>query len=69
MTSQETVHPGLSVNEAIRRFPATVAVFNDFGIDACCGGAASLAEAAERDGADAAALLDAVRAAAIGAAG
>ena len=52
------------MNDAIRRYPATVAVFNDFGIDACCGGAAPLAEAAARDGADPVALLDAVRAAA-----
>jgi regulator of cell morphogenesis and NO signaling len=62
MPIQEPIHAGLTVNEAIRRFPATVAVFNEFGIDACCGGAAPLAEAAERDGADPDALLDALRA-------
>jgi len=59
-----TIDASLTVNEAIRRYPATVGVFNDFGIDACCGGAAPLAEAAVRDGADPVALLDAVRAAA-----
>ena len=64
MSSQETIHPDVTVNEAIRRFPATVAVFNAFGIDACCGGAAPLAEAAVRDGADPDALLAALRAAA-----
>jgi regulator of cell morphogenesis and NO signaling len=48
---------GLTVNEAIQRFPDTVAVFNRFGIDACCGGAVSIAEAASRDGADLEALL------------
>jgi iron-sulfur cluster repair protein YtfE (RIC family) len=64
MTNTEPIHAGLSVNEAIRRYPATVAVFNEFGIDACCGGAAPLAEAAARDGADPVALLEAVRAAA-----
>lgn len=64
MTNTELIDADLTVNEAIRRFPATVAVFNDFGIDACCGGAASLADAAERDGADPRALLAAVRAAA-----
>jgi iron-sulfur cluster repair protein YtfE (RIC family) len=63
MTNTDPIDADLTVNEAIRRFPATVAVFNDFGIDACCGGAASLAEAAARDGADPAALLAAVRAA------
>ena len=42
----------LSVNETIRKYPATVAVFNHHGIDACCGGAAPIAAAATRDGAD-----------------
>jgi iron-sulfur cluster repair protein YtfE (RIC family) len=64
MTNTDPIDAHLTVNEAIRRFPATVAVFNDFGIDACCGGAAPLAEAAVRDGADPVALLNAVRAAA-----
>jgi regulator of cell morphogenesis and NO signaling len=42
----------LTVNETIRRFPATVEVFNRHGIDACCGGASLIADAAARDGAD-----------------
>lgn len=46
----------ITVNEAIASWPSTVAVFNRFGIDACCGGAVPIAEAAERDGADLAAL-------------
>lgn len=41
-----------SVNELIRQHPGTVEVFNRHGIDACCGGAASVKEAALRDGAD-----------------
>ena len=64
MTDLESIPEEITVNEAIRRYPGTVAVFNAFGIDACCGGAAPLAEAAERDGADPRALLEAVRAAA-----
>ena len=43
---KDTIHAGMSVNEVIRLYPATVSVFNDFGVDACCGGAASLSEAA-----------------------
>ena len=46
----------LTVNEIIRRWPATVEVFNRFGIDACCGGAVPPDEAAARDGADPEAL-------------
>jgi len=49
-----------TVNEMLIQHPATVAVFNAFGIDACCGGDVSIEEAARRDGADPAALLAAL---------
>ncbi|HEY9514504.1 MAG TPA: DUF542 domain-containing protein [Gemmatimonadaceae bacterium] len=39
----------LTVNDAVARFPATMGVFNRFGIDTCCGGGISIAEAAQRD--------------------
>jgi iron-sulfur cluster repair protein YtfE (RIC family) len=35
-----------TVNTTIQRFPSTVEVFNQYGVDACCGGAATLREAA-----------------------
>lgn len=54
------VSPSLTVNECIRIHPQTVEVFNRFGIDACCGGAAPVREAAERDGAEAAAVVAAL---------
>jgi regulator of cell morphogenesis and NO signaling len=54
----------LTVNETIARFPATMAVFNRFGIDTCCGGGVTIEEAARRDGLDLDALLDALAAAA-----
>ena len=46
-----------TVNEVIRMYPQSVSVFNQLGIDACCGGDASIAEAARRDGVDVGALL------------
>ena len=49
------------VNDVLAEYPETFAIFHDFGIDACCGGAESIAASAERDGADLAALLDALR--------
>lgn len=64
MQTLKPVPDTASVNETIRRHPATVAVFNDFGIDACCGGAATLRDAAMRDGADPEQLLAAVNRAA-----
>lgn len=61
-TSAAALAPSTTVNDLIREFPGTVKVFNDFGIDACCGGAVPVREAAERDGADATALLQALAA-------
>jgi len=61
MSSQSRPIPRIdaarSVNELLREHPTTAAVFNAFGIDACCGGARSLRDAALEDGADLAALL------------
>lgn len=36
----------LSVNAILARYPATLPVFNRFGLDTCCGGALSVADAA-----------------------
>ena len=46
-----------TVNEVIRMYPESVSVFNQLGLDACCGGDASIADAARRDGVDLQALL------------
>jgi regulator of cell morphogenesis and NO signaling len=51
------------VDELTARYPDTIAVFNRFGIDSCCGGGVPIAEAARRDGADFDELLTALRAA------
>jgi regulator of cell morphogenesis and NO signaling len=47
----------LPVNAIIARYPATVAVFKAHGVDACCGGARPVAEAATRHGIDLADLV------------
>ena len=44
--------PKLTVNEIVRRYPETVAVFNRMGVDLCCGGGLTLAEAIDADGID-----------------
>jgi iron-sulfur cluster repair protein YtfE (RIC family) len=62
MTPEVRIPATMTVNEAIRLYPQTIAVFNAFNIDACCGGAAMIEEAALRDGADPEALLAALRA-------
>lgn len=50
-----------TVNDIIARYPATIAVFNAFGVDTCCGGAVSVEEAARRDGVDRSLLIEALR--------
>lgn len=60
MNQSRMIPSDLSVNDAVRRWPGTVAVFNHFGIDACCGGASPIREAAVRDGADPDQVLAAV---------
>lgn len=54
----------LTVNEAVRLFPATLPVFRQAGIETCCGGGIAIAEAAARHGADRDALLAALEEAA-----
>jgi regulator of cell morphogenesis and NO signaling len=61
MTSNHThVEAGATVNEIVVRHPETIAVFNRFGIDSCCGGGLPLRDAAHRDGAELEALLRAL---------
>jgi len=60
MSLQDEVTFASIVNDVIQAHAATTNVFNAFGIDACCGGAVSIHDAALRDGADATALLNAL---------
>jgi iron-sulfur cluster repair protein YtfE (RIC family) len=63
MSQQEsTPLDAMSVNEILRFHPEAVELFNRYGIDACCGGAAPPREAAVRDGADPDALMRELRA-------
>jgi iron-sulfur cluster repair protein YtfE (RIC family) len=54
------IEAGATLNEILRAHPSAAAVFNAFGIDACCGGARPLAAAAREDGVDLATLLAAL---------
>ena len=45
------------VNDIIKRYPKTLAVFGKFKIDSCCGGGTSIEVAGKRDGADVDAML------------
>jgi len=40
----------MTVNQVLQQYPATLPVFNQYRVDACCGGAAPLAVAAAAAG-------------------
>ncbi|MHB1861523.1 MAG: DUF542 domain-containing protein [Gemmatimonadaceae bacterium] len=63
MQAAPTLDPQWTVNAVIARDPATIAVFNRFGLDTCCGGGDAIADAASREGVDLDALLAALRSA------
>jgi regulator of cell morphogenesis and NO signaling len=56
----QTIDPTLTISAILHRHPATLAVFNARGLDACCGGGLTLAEAAARHGLDLPELLAAL---------
>ncbi len=41
----------MTINDTLRLYPETTGVFTTFGMDSCCGGAASIEASCERDGA------------------
>jgi iron-sulfur cluster repair protein YtfE (RIC family) len=47
----------LTINEIVALHPETIAVFNRFGMDTCCGGGVTIDEAARRDTIDANAVI------------
>lgn len=55
-----TIDPAATINETITRHPETVGVFTQFGLDACCGGAHAIQEAARRHRLELPALLAAL---------
>jgi iron-sulfur cluster repair protein YtfE (RIC family) len=59
--SEAAITAETTVNEAVLRVPASLAVFSACGIDACCGGSLAIGEAARRHGLDANALLERLR--------
>lgn len=61
MQSTTNIDIVATVNEIVAQYPDTIAVFNRFGIDSCCGGGVPLADAARRDRADLDALLAALQ--------
>jgi regulator of cell morphogenesis and NO signaling len=55
------IHADLTLNAIVERYPATLEVFQRFGLDTCCGGALTLATAAARHNLDLPTLLAALQ--------
>jgi regulator of cell morphogenesis and NO signaling len=55
-----TITADTVVNEAVKEYPQTLYVFQEAGIDTCCGGALPIAEAARRHNIDVAELLKSI---------
>lgn len=53
----ETITKEMIVNDVIKKYPKTLAVFGKFNIDSCCGGGTSIEAAGNRDGADVDAMV------------
>ena len=49
-----------TINDVMSRYPATMEVFNAFGVDSCCGAHDTVREACARDGIDEAELVQAL---------
>lgn len=58
------IDENMTINDVIKGWPATLPVFNTFGIDSCCGGARTLAQASQEGGIDLEAFLKALNEAA-----
>lgn len=55
------VNSELTINEIVAAHPETIAVFNRFGLDTCCGGGIRVDEAARRDGIDVESVVAALK--------
>ncbi|MBI4294780.1 MAG: DUF542 domain-containing protein [Chloroflexi bacterium] len=63
MAVGKSITKDMIINDVIKRYPQTIAVFNAYRVDSCCGGGRSIEDTARADGVDVASLLAALNAA------
>ena len=56
----ESITCDMVINDVIRKHPETIKVFNEYKVDSCCGGGASIETTAKRDGIDVGPLVNAL---------
>lgn len=61
--SERPITKDMVINDVIKRFPTTIAIFNVHGVDSCCGGGQSIEKTAAADGVELGPLLTALNAA------
>ncbi len=55
-----SITPDMVINDVIKKHPETIKVFNEYKVDSCCGGGASIGTTAKRDGVDVETLVKAL---------
>ncbi len=63
-TTELDLDCGWTVNDVVKRHPATLEVFNRYGLDTCCGAMLTVEQAAHQDNVDAESLCAELHAAA-----
>lgn len=59
----QKINKDMVINEVIKQYPQTIAVFNQFNVDSCCGGGQTIEKTATVDGVNLDSLLTALNAA------
>lgn len=57
MPTRGPITKEMIINDVVAKYPKTIAVFNKFKVDACCGGGFSIETTAKKDNADMETLL------------
>ncbi|HHT9124314.1 MAG TPA: DUF542 domain-containing protein [Candidatus Brocadiia bacterium] len=57
MPTKGPITKEMIINDVVAKYPKTIAVFNKFKVDACCGGGFSIETTAKKDGVDIEVLL------------
>lgn len=58
MGENKVITKDMIINDVIQKYPKTIGIFKDFGVDSCCGGGFSIEKTAAMSGGDLENLLE-----------
>ncbi len=58
MGENKVITKDMIINDVIQKYPKTIGIFKDFGVDSCCGGGFSIEKTAAMSGGDMEKLLE-----------